>query len=123
MSVVLSFPLFSIVALSLLFHTQPASVVQKQGSTVHLHCLVHPTSATVSWLFQGRALEPGSIPGVEVQPDRISVRSLQPQNTGTYQCLAHSDTGSITSQWARVTIAGMHAATPTLIPSQGWTNY
>ncbi|KAK2848195.1 hypothetical protein Q7C36_009877 [Tachysurus vachellii] len=92
-------------ALSLLFHTQPASVVQKQGSTVHLHCLVHPTSATVSWLFQGRALEPGSIPGVEVQPDRISVLSLQPQNTGTYQCLAHSDTGSITSQWARVTIA------------------
>ncbi|KAF7699184.1 hypothetical protein HF521_003926 [Silurus meridionalis] len=28
-----------------------------------------------------------------------------PQNTGTYQCVAHSDTGSIISQWARVTIA------------------
>ncbi|MCJ8733445.1 hypothetical protein PDJAM_G00223520 [Pangasius djambal] len=92
-------------ALSLLFHTQPASVVQKQGSAVHLHCLVHPASATVTWLFQGRALEPGSLPGVEVHPDRISLPSLQPQNTGIYQCVAHSDTGSITSQWARVTIA------------------
>ncbi|XP_060779498.1 cell adhesion molecule-related/down-regulated by oncogenes isoform X2 [Neoarius graeffei] len=92
-------------AFSLLFHTQPASVVQKQGSAVHLHCLVHPTSATVTWLFQGHALEPGSLPGVEVQPDRISLPCLQPQNTGTYQCVAHSDTGSITSQWARVTIA------------------
>lgn len=92
-------------ALSLLFHTQPASVVQKQGSVVHLHCLVHPASATVTWLFQGHALEPGSIPGVEVQLDKISLLSLQPQNTGTYQCVAHSDKGSITSQWAQVTIA------------------
>ncbi|KAK3569586.1 hypothetical protein QTP86_002160 [Hemibagrus guttatus] len=92
-------------AFSLLFHTQPASVVQKQGSTVHLHCLVHPSSATVTWLFQGRALELESLPGVEVQPDRISVLSLQPQNTGTYQCVARSETDSITSQWARVTIA------------------
>ncbi|KAI5615951.1 cell adhesion molecule-related/down-regulated by oncogenes precursor, partial [Silurus asotus] len=92
-------------ALSLLFHTQPASVVQKQGSTVHLHCSVHAASATVTWLFQGHALEPGLLPGVEVQPDRITLSSLQPQNTGTYQCVAHSDTGSIISQWARVTIA------------------
>lgn len=105
------FPLFSVAALSLFFHTQPASVVQKQGSAVHLQCLVHPASATVTWLFQGRALEPGSLPGVEVQPGRISLHALQPHNTGIYQCVAHSDTDSITSQWARVTIAGMHMGT------------
>lgn len=107
-SVCFPLSLSSVVALSLFFHTQPASVVQKQGSAVHLHCLVHPASATITWLFQGRALEQGSLPGVEVQPDRIFLPSLQPQNTGIYQCVAHSDTDSITSQWARVTIAGKH---------------
>ncbi|XP_053356547.1 cell adhesion molecule-related/down-regulated by oncogenes isoform X1 [Clarias gariepinus] len=92
-------------AYSLLFHTQPASVVEKQGGAVHLQCLVHPASAKVTWFFQGRALEQDLPPGVVVHPDKISLPSLQPQNTGTYQCVAHSGTGSITSQWARVTIA------------------
>lgn len=102
-----SLPLVSLVAYSLLFHTQPASVVEKQGGAVHLQCLVHPASAKVTWFFQGRALEQDLPPGVVVHPDKISLPSLQPQNTGTYQCVAHSGTGSITSQWARVTIAGM----------------
>lgn len=120
-----SFPLFPVVALSLLFHTQPSSVVQKQGSAVHLHCVVHPASATVTWMFQGRALEPGSQRGVEVHPDRLVLPALQPHNTGLYQCVAHSDTGSITSQWARVTIAGEHmdSYTDTLAGKHGTMNY
>ncbi|XP_072550746.1 cell adhesion molecule-related/down-regulated by oncogenes [Salminus brasiliensis] len=90
---------------SLSFRTQPASVVQKQGGAVILRCVARPASVSLNWMFQGQPLQPGVLSGVEVQPGSLSLPSLQPQHTGIYQCVARSETGAITSQQARVTIA------------------
>uniref|UniRef100_A0A4W4DXC1 Cell adhesion associated, oncogene regulated n=1 Tax=Electrophorus electricus TaxID=8005 RepID=A0A4W4DXC1_ELEEL len=92
-------------ALSLSFRVQPVSVVQKQGGAVQLRCVVRPSSAGLTWLFQGQSLEPGSLPGVEVQLGSLSLPSLEPTHTGVYQCVARTDTGAIASRLARVTIA------------------
>ncbi|XP_062861345.1 cell adhesion molecule-related/down-regulated by oncogenes [Trichomycterus rosablanca] len=92
-------------AYSLHFHTQPASVVQKLGSAVHLHCMAVPASASITWLFQGHPIEPGALPGMEVQSGTLFLPFLQPQNTGFYQCVARSDTGAIASRRAQVAIA------------------
>uniref|UniRef100_A0A8C1LE15 Cell adhesion associated, oncogene regulated n=1 Tax=Cyprinus carpio TaxID=7962 RepID=A0A8C1LE15_CYPCA len=91
--------------LSLSFHVEPLSVVQKQGSAVHLHCTARPATARISWLFQGQPLDPSHQYGVELSPGSLSLSSLQPALTGSYQCLAQSETGSIISQHARVRIA------------------
>ncbi|XP_052008946.1 cell adhesion molecule-related/down-regulated by oncogenes [Xyrauchen texanus] len=93
--------------LSLSFHVEPLSVVQKQGGTVHLHCTARPATARLSWLFQGRPLDPAHQPGVEVSPGSLSLSSLQSDLTGSYQCVAQSETGSIVSRHARVLIAGI----------------
>lgn len=92
--------------LSLSFRVEPLSVVQKQGSVVHLRCTVHPATARISWLFQGQPLDPSHQSGVELSPGSLSLSSLQPALSGSYQCLAQSETGSIISQHARVRIAG-----------------
>ncbi|XP_056092754.1 cell adhesion molecule-related/down-regulated by oncogenes isoform X2 [Rhinichthys klamathensis goyatoka] len=91
--------------LSLSFRVEPLSVVQKQGGAVHLHCTARPATARLSWLFQGRPLDPSHQSGVELSPGSLSLPSLQPAFTGSYQCMAHSETGSIISRHARVLIA------------------
>ncbi|KAG9273311.1 cell adhesion molecule [Astyanax mexicanus] len=93
------------IVLSLSFRTQPVSVVQKHGGAVTLHCVARPASASLTWLFQGQPLQPGTLPGIRVQPGSLSLSSLQPQHTGSYQCVAQSETGAVTSRQARVTIA------------------
>ncbi|XP_030622337.1 cell adhesion molecule-related/down-regulated by oncogenes [Chanos chanos] len=99
-------PLFSCsFALSLSFRSEPVSVVEKQSGTVVLRCAVRPASAKLTWLFEGQAVDPGSLPGVELQPGSLTLPSLQPHHAGTYQCLAHSDTAAIISRHARVAIA------------------
>ncbi|XP_043072724.1 cell adhesion molecule-related/down-regulated by oncogenes [Puntigrus tetrazona] len=91
--------------LSLSFRVEPLSVVQKQGSAVHLRCTARPATARISWLFQGQPLDPSHLSGVELSPGSLSLSSLQPALTGSYQCLAQSETGSIISRHARVHIA------------------
>ncbi|XP_050991224.1 cell adhesion molecule-related/down-regulated by oncogenes [Labeo rohita] len=91
--------------LSLSFRVEPLSVVQKQGGAVHLRCTVRPTTARISWLFQGQLLDPSHQSGVELSPGSLSLSSLQPALTGSYQCLAQSEKGSIISRHARVRIA------------------
>uniref|UniRef100_A0A8B9RB93 Cell adhesion associated, oncogene regulated n=1 Tax=Astyanax mexicanus TaxID=7994 RepID=A0A8B9RB93_ASTMX len=73
--------------------------------SVTLHCVARPASASLTWLFQGQPLQPGTLPGIRVQPGSLSLSSLQPQHTGSYQCVAQSETGAVTSRQARVTIA------------------
>uniref|UniRef100_A0A672PBS9 Cell adhesion molecule-related/down-regulated by oncogenes-like n=1 Tax=Sinocyclocheilus grahami TaxID=75366 RepID=A0A672PBS9_SINGR len=87
------------------FRVEPLSVVQKQGSAVHLRCTARPATARISWLFQGQPLDPSHQSGVELSPGSLSLSSLQPALTGSYQCLAQSETGSIISRHARVRIA------------------
>ncbi len=94
--------------LSLSFRVEPLSVVQKQGSTVHLRCTARPATARISWLFQGKPLDPSHQSGVELSPGSLSLSSLQPALSGSYQCLAQTETGSIISRHARVHIAGRH---------------
>ncbi|KAK7160800.1 hypothetical protein R3I93_008463 [Phoxinus phoxinus] len=91
--------------LSISFRVEPLSVVQKQGGAVHLHCAARPSTARLSWLFQGQPLDPSHQSGVELSPGSLSLPSLQPDFTGSYQCMAHSETGSIISRNARVLIA------------------
>ena len=101
----LAFLLCSVVQIRLSFRTQPVSVVQKQGGAVLLRCVARPASARLTWLFQGQPLQTGALSGVEVHPGSLSLSSLQPQHTGSYQCVARSGTDAIASRQARVTIA------------------
>ncbi|XP_064158973.1 cell adhesion molecule-related/down-regulated by oncogenes [Anguilla rostrata] len=95
---------------SLSFHLEPRPVVQKQGGVVNLSCSLSPSSsssasARLSWRFGGRPLDPTTAPGVRIGPGSLTVPSLQPGQTGQYQCVAHSETGTVASRPARVAIA------------------
>lgn len=90
---------------SLSFRSEPASVVQSQGSEVHLRCSVRPSSARVSWRFRGLPLDPATLPGLEIHQASLSLSSLQHSHEGTYQCVAHTEAGTIASRLARVAIA------------------
>ncbi|KAJ8368663.1 hypothetical protein SKAU_G00086910 [Synaphobranchus kaupii] len=97
---------------SLSFDLEPLSVVQKEAGVVHLRCALSPSSsssssssARLSWLFGGRPLDPAITPGVRLRPGSLTIPSLQPGQTGLYQCAAHSETGSVVSRQARVAIA------------------
>lgn len=92
--------------LCLSFRVEPESVIQKQGGAVQLRCTARPATAKLSWLFQGRPLDPVLQPDVGITPGSLSLPSLQPALTGSYQCVAQSETGSIISRHARVSIAG-----------------
>ncbi|KAI7802416.1 cell adhesion molecule-related/down-regulated by oncogenes [Triplophysa rosa] len=93
--------------LCLSFRVEPLSVVQKQGGAVQLRCTARPATARLSWLFQGRPIDPVLQNSVEITPGSLSLPSLQPALTGSYQCVAQSETGSIISRHARVLIAGI----------------
>ncbi|XP_067102779.1 LOW QUALITY PROTEIN: cell adhesion molecule-related/down-regulated by oncogenes [Osmerus mordax] len=90
---------------SLSFRAEPVSVVQSQGSEVHLRCSARPSSARVSWRFRGLPLEPAALPGLEITQTSLSLSSLQHSHEGLYQCVAHTDSGAIASRLARVAIA------------------
>ncbi|XP_065138845.1 cell adhesion molecule-related/down-regulated by oncogenes [Paramisgurnus dabryanus] len=89
------------------FRVEPVSVVQKQDDAVQLRCTARPATANIGWLFQGLPLNPAHQPGVEITPGSLSLTSLQPALTGSYQCVAQSETGSIVSRHARVLIASI----------------
>ncbi|KAL3991492.1 purine-nucleoside phosphorylase [Sarotherodon galilaeus] len=88
------------------FHSEPASLVQSQGSVVHLQCSVSPPSAVVSWRFRGLPLDRDTLPGVELGSGSLTISSLMPSHAGVYQCVARLDHGpAIASRYARVAIA------------------
>ncbi|KAF7650412.1 hypothetical protein LDENG_00126390 [Lucifuga dentata] len=88
------------------FRSEPASVVQSQGSVARLRCSANPPSAVVSWRFRGLALDHTSLPGVEVRRGALTISSLQPSHVGVYQCVAHLDHGpAVASRHAHVAIA------------------
>ncbi|TKS80715.1 Cell adhesion molecule-related/down-regulated by oncogenes [Collichthys lucidus] len=88
------------------FLSEPASLVQSRGSAAHLHCLVSPPSAVVSWRFKGLPLVQDTLPGVELNAGSLTISSLKPGHVGVYQCVAHLGHGpAIASRHARVAIA------------------
>ncbi|XP_041665199.1 cell adhesion molecule-related/down-regulated by oncogenes isoform X1 [Cheilinus undulatus] len=88
------------------FHSEPSSLVQSQGSVAHLSCSVSPSSAVVSWRFQGLPLDPDTLPGVELNQGSLIISSLTPSHVGVYQCVARLDHGpAIASRHAHVAIA------------------
>lgn len=92
------------------FHSEPASLVQSQGSVVHLQCSVSSPSAVVSWRFRGLPLDRDTLPGVELGSGSLTISSLMPSHAGVYQCVARLDHGpAIASRYARVAIAGTDA--------------
>lgn len=86
------------------FVSEPLSTVQKPGATVRLHCSVEPTTAHVSWLFNGEKLHK-KVEQVDLQPGFLTIFSLSPSNSGNYQCVANNSIGAIVSRPAAVSIA------------------
>ncbi|XP_010774275.1 cell adhesion molecule-related/down-regulated by oncogenes-like, partial [Notothenia coriiceps] len=88
------------------FRSEPASLVQSQGSVARLLCSVSPPSAVVSWRFGGRPLDRDTLPGVEFHDGSLTISSLQSAHVGVYQCMARLAHGpAIVSCRARVAIA------------------
>ncbi|KAJ8280276.1 hypothetical protein GJAV_G00052640 [Gymnothorax javanicus] len=99
--------IFSCSHASLSFDLEPRPAVQRRGGSVDLRCSLSSSpsaSAVLSWRFRGRPLDPVT-PGVQIGPGSLTIPSLQPEHTGLYQCVGHSETGAIISRPARVTIA------------------
>ncbi|XP_044293344.1 cell adhesion molecule-related/down-regulated by oncogenes isoform X1 [Varanus komodoensis] len=86
------------------FLSEPLSTVQKPGATVKLHCSVEPSTAHVSWLFNGEKLHK-KLEQVDTQPGFLTIFSLSPSNSGTYQCISNNSIGAIISRPATVSIA------------------
>ncbi|KAI4815741.1 hypothetical protein KUCAC02_005872 [Chaenocephalus aceratus] len=88
------------------FRSEPASLVQSQGSVARLLCSVSPPSAVVSWRFGGRPLHRDTLPGVEFHDGSLTISSLQSGHVGVYQCVARLAHGpAIVSRRARAAIA------------------
>uniref|UniRef100_A0A8C9WSV9 Cell adhesion associated, oncogene regulated n=1 Tax=Scleropages formosus TaxID=113540 RepID=A0A8C9WSV9_SCLFO len=100
--------LFSCTYASPSFRSEPFSTVQRQGAAVVLRCSVRQASAMLSWRFRGRPLEAGGeLGGPHLGPGSLTLPSLQPGQTGAYQCVAHVGSRSIASRLAHVSIAGI----------------
>ncbi|XP_074833308.1 cell adhesion molecule-related/down-regulated by oncogenes [Carettochelys insculpta] len=85
------------------FITEPTSTIQKPGGPVKLHCSAEPSTACISWLFNGERLD-DKVEQVEVQPGSLTIFSLSSSNSGRYQCIANYSAGAIVSRPATVSI-------------------
>lgn len=83
---------------------------------MHLHCTAEPTTAHLSWLFNGEPLA-GTLTGVEIQPGSLTITSLGPSTAGRYQCVANGSLGAVVSSPAAVSMASksvFHCLPPSL---------
>lgn len=88
------------------FLSEPVSLVQSQGSVVHLHCSVSPPSAVVSWRFKGPPRDQDALPAVKIAGGSLTIPSLNPSHVGLYYCVARLDHGlAIASSPAHVAVA------------------
>uniref|UniRef100_A0A8C3RW49 Cell adhesion molecule-related/down-regulated by oncogenes n=1 Tax=Chelydra serpentina TaxID=8475 RepID=A0A8C3RW49_CHESE len=97
--------LFSATSSDLIPHfiSEPLSTIQKPGGPVKLHCSPEPSTARISWLFNGQRLD-SRVEQVEVQPGSLTIFSLSPSNSGHYQCIANYSADAIVSRPAVVSI-------------------
>ncbi|KAK9395086.1 cell adhesion molecule-related [Crotalus adamanteus] len=86
------------------FISEPLSTIQKPGATIKLYCSTEPSTAHFSWIFNGEKLHK-KIEQVDPQPGSLTIFSLSPSNSGTYQCVANNSIGAIISRPATVSVA------------------
>ncbi|NXG23452.1 CDON protein, partial [Grallaria varia] len=88
------------------FISEPSSTVQKSGEPVQLHCSAEPSTAHLSWLFNGEPLD-SRAGEVEIQAGSLTIVSLSLATCGRYQCVASSSMGAVLSRPASVSMASL----------------
>ncbi|NXP50032.1 CDON protein, partial [Heliornis fulica] len=88
------------------FVSEPLSTVQKPGGPVQLRCSAEPSTAHLSWLFNGAPLD-SRVGGVEIQSGSLTIASLSPSTSGHYQCVANSSVGAVVSKPATVSMGSL----------------
>lgn len=85
------------------FISEPLSTVQKSGGPVQLRCSAEPSTARLSWLFNGEPLD-SKVGEVEIRSGSLTIVSLSPSTSGRYQCVANSSVGAVLSRPAMVSM-------------------
>ncbi|NWU82156.1 CDON protein, partial [Onychorhynchus coronatus] len=88
------------------FISEPSSTVQKPGEPVQLRCSAEPSTAHLSWLFNGEPVDRRA-GEVEIQPGSLTIVSLSPAACGRYQCMASSSVGAVLSRPATVSMGSL----------------
>ncbi|NXR17564.1 CDON protein, partial [Cinclus mexicanus] len=88
------------------FISEPSSTVQKSGEPIQLCCSAEPSSARISWLFNGEPLD-SRLGEVEIQSGSLTIVSLSPEMCGHYQCVASSSVGAVLSRPATVSMGSL----------------
>ncbi|NWH78294.1 CDON protein, partial [Piaya cayana] len=88
------------------FISEPLSTVQKPGGPIQLHCSAEPSTARLSWLFNGQPLD-SKVGEVDIQPGSLTIFSLSLSTSGRYQCVANSSVGAVLSRPAMVSMGSL----------------
>ncbi|XP_074891061.1 cell adhesion molecule-related/down-regulated by oncogenes isoform X1 [Buteo buteo] len=88
------------------FISEPLSTVQKSGGPVQLRCSAEPSTAHLSWLFNGEPLD-SKVGEVEIQSGSLTIVSLSLSTSGHYQCVANSSVGAVLSRPAMVSMGSL----------------
>ncbi|KAM6234864.1 cell adhesion molecule-related/down-regulated by oncogenes isoform 3-T4 [Spheniscus humboldti] len=88
------------------FISEPLSTVQKSGGPVQLRCSAEPSTARLSWLFNGEPLD-SEVGEVEIQSGSLTIVSLSLSTSGRYQCVANSSVGAVVSRPATVSMGSL----------------
>ncbi|NXY77840.1 CDON protein, partial [Glareola pratincola] len=88
------------------FISEPLSTVQKSGGPVQLRCSAEPSTARLSWLFNGEPLD-SKVGEVEIQSGSLTIVSLSLSTSGRYQCIANSSVGAVVSRPAMVSVGSL----------------
>ncbi|XP_027436613.1 cell adhesion molecule-related/down-regulated by oncogenes isoform X2 [Zalophus californianus] len=86
------------------FVSEPLSAIQKLGGPVVLHCSAKPVTAHISWLHNGKQLD-RNMEQIEIHQGTLTILSLNPSLSGSYQCVANSSIGAVVSGPATVSTA------------------
>ncbi|KAF3823716.1 hypothetical protein GH733_007184 [Mirounga leonina] len=86
------------------FVSEPLSAVQKLGGPIVLRCSAKPVTAHISWLHNGKRLD-RNMEQIEIHQGTLTILSLNPSLSGSYQCIANNSIGAIVSSPATVAIA------------------
>ncbi|XP_037697830.1 cell adhesion molecule-related/down-regulated by oncogenes [Choloepus didactylus] len=86
------------------FISEPLSAVQKLGGPIVLHCSAKPVTAHISWLFNGKRLD-RNMEEIKIHQGTLTILSLNPFLSGSYQCIANNSIGAIVSGPATISPA------------------
>lgn len=113
--------LFFLLDITPRFISEPSSTVQKSGEPVQLRCSAEPSTAHISWLFNGEPLR-SRVGEVEMQAGSLTIVSLSAAACGRYQCVASSGVGAVLSRPATVSMGSKFICIPVLcsFPILSW---